>query len=184
MSTAATIPARSGVHAPVALRHRREQLFFPHRERLQNARKRHLLIELRVTNRNGRLVRENSERFFVIGGQEVRIAAQERHSAEGSLFVAQRERVETAVFVCFEHRNNLRARFLRFEVPAIGVKVGSDCTLLVGYPFESFARSSISRVLGTSVSPETAPRVNLPRSKKPMTHLLNGTRKRLLQPPS
>src|SRR4029077_2523506 len=133
-------PGALEVLTPASLGHNGEETLFLVRERLEEIRQRHLLVELRIANSNRGLIGEDGYRFLVALIEEIGFAAQKRQGAESSLVVAQRESVEALVLVGFQKRDNLSAGLIRLQVPAISILVRRDGTFQIRYPFQARAQ--------------------------------------------
>ena len=127
------------VNAPAPLGHSGKQLLLSRRERLQKIREGHLLIELRVADRDGGLIRKNGERLFMIFVQEIGFAAYQRQNSERSLLVSQGQSVKSTVTVLFQDGDDLRARLVRVEFPSARMKIGGDHLRLIRHPLETVA---------------------------------------------
>ena len=106
---------RGGHIAPAAARHRGDKFLFALGKRLEQIRERHLLVELRVADGDGGLVREDGDGFAVIVGEKIGVAAEQGEHAESALIVAQRQRVKTIFFVLFEEGDDLGAGVFRIR---------------------------------------------------------------------
>ena len=138
--SSATIPPRSAYSLPATLGNRGHQPLLLLRERLQKIHEWHLLVELRVADRDGCLVREDGYGLFIVVGEKVGVAAQENHRAENALVIAQRQSIHAVELVGFKERSHLCAGIFRRGVPAVVVHVQGHGVFLIGDPFEAIAQ--------------------------------------------